>query len=98
MALESCARNAPTARPGSIPNSKQLGIEIRERREEKDLTIEGLAGAAGVDTSYLSDIERLGKNPSWEKLASIVRALDIDASALVLRAEEIAQAESGSEG
>jgi transcriptional regulator with XRE-family HTH domain len=79
--------------PGPVPNSKQLGFAIRERREDQKLTIEQLAAKAGVDTSYLSGIERLGRNPSWNKLTRIIQALDVDASDLIERAEQIALAE-----
>lgn len=98
MALKGCNRNAASALTGPVPNSKQLGFAIRERREEQKLTIEELATEAGVDTSYLSGIERLGRNPSWSKLARIVGALDIDASELVARAEQIARSEHRSDG
>lgn len=84
--------------PGPVPNSKQLGVAIRERREDQGLTIEELAAEAGVDTSYLSGIERLGRNPSWSKLSRIVGALKIDASELIGRAEQIARSELRSDG
>src|ERR1700759_278275 len=93
MALKGCSRNAGKLVPGPVPNSKHLGFAIRERREEQKLTIEELATEAGVDTSYLSGIERLGRNPSWAKLARIVVALRIDASELIERAEKLALAE-----
>lgn len=76
--------------PGPVPNTKQLGFAIRERREDLKLTIEELAAKAGVDTSYLSGIERLGRNPSWSKLTRIFVALDVEASQLIERAEQIA--------
>jgi transcriptional regulator with XRE-family HTH domain len=83
---------------GPVPNSKHLGVAIRERREDQGLTIEELAAEAGVDTSYLSGIERLGRNPSWSKLARIVATLRIDASELIKRAEQIALTEHGPDG
>ncbi len=48
-----------------------MGAAIRKVREEKQpkLTIEALALVAGMDKGYLSDIERLKRNPSWDKLA-----------------------------
>jgi transcriptional regulator with XRE-family HTH domain len=94
MASKSFCRNAARLVPGLVPNTKQLGFAIRERREDQRLTIEELATEAGVDTSYLSGIERLGRNPSWSKLAKIVEALKIDASELIERAEQIARSES----
>jgi transcriptional regulator with XRE-family HTH domain len=93
MALKGYKRNAASALTGPVPNSKQLGVAIRERREDQRLTIEELAAEAGVDTSYLSGIERLGRNPSWSKLARIVAALKLDASELIERAEQIALSE-----
>jgi transcriptional regulator with XRE-family HTH domain len=84
--------------PGPVPNSKQLGVAIRERREDQRLTIEQLAAKAGVDTSYLSGIERLGRNPSWNKLARIFAALNIDGSELIERAEQIARNEHRANG
>jgi len=83
---------------GPVPNSKHLGVAIRERREDQGLTIEELAAEAGVDTSYLSGIERLGRNPSWSKLARIVGTLDIDASELIARAEQLARSEQHPDG
>ncbi|HKZ13110.1 MAG TPA: helix-turn-helix transcriptional regulator [Solirubrobacterales bacterium] len=83
---------------GPVPNSKHLGVAIRERREDQGLTIEELAAEAGVDTSYLSGIERLGRNPSWSKLARIFGTLQIDASELVKRAEQIALSEHRPDG
>lgn len=83
---------------GPVPNSKHLGVAIRERREDQGLTIEELAAEAGVDTSYLSGIERLGRNPSWSKLARIVGTLQIDASELIRRAEQIALSEQRPDG
>jgi transcriptional regulator with XRE-family HTH domain len=83
---------------GPVPNSKHLGVAIRERREDQGLTIEELAAEAGVDTSYLSGIERLGRNPSWSKLARIVGTLQIDASELIRRAEQLALSEHRPDG
>jgi hypothetical protein len=77
---------------GPIPNPSQLGEAIREERQEKtDLTIEEFALEAGMEYSYLSDIERKGRNLSWRKLASIAEVLEVDVSQLIARAEEIAR-------
>jgi transcriptional regulator with XRE-family HTH domain len=65
------------------------------RQEKTDLTIEEFALEAGTDYSYLSDIERLGRNLTWEKLTSIAELLDTDVSELVAEAEAIARLEQG---
>jgi transcriptional regulator with XRE-family HTH domain len=46
-----------------------------------------------VDTSFLSGIERRNRNPSWEKIRLIAKVLELDASELIRRAEEIADRE-----
>ncbi|HEX4752719.1 MAG TPA: helix-turn-helix transcriptional regulator [Solirubrobacterales bacterium] len=77
---------------GPIPNLSQLGEAIREERQEKtDLTIEEFALEAGMEYSYLSDIERKGRNFTWRKLAWIAEVLKVDVSQLIFRAEEIAR-------
>lgn len=81
---------------GPIPNDKQLGEAIRKMRQEKtNLTIEKFALEAGTDYSYLSDIERLGRNLTWDKLTSIAKLLDTDVSELVAEAEAIARRQQG---
>jgi transcriptional regulator with XRE-family HTH domain len=82
---------------GPSPTSAQLGAAIRELREEKGPSIEGLALAAGVDPSYLSGIERGKRNPTWEKLRPIVEALGVETSEMVELAERIAR-EQGADG
>lgn len=71
------------------------------RQGRTDLTIERFALKVGTDYSYLSDIERLGRNLTWEKLTSIAELLDVDVSELVAEAEAIAlreQIESAGDG
>lgn len=80
------------------PTSAQLGAAIRELREERGASIEGLALTAGVDPSYLSGIERGLRNPTWEKLRPIVEALGVDTSTVVQLAERISQEQRGEEG
>lgn len=47
----------------------RLGKKIRELRERKDLTQEGLAALADIDYKYLQRIE--GKNPPALKIDTI---------------------------
>jgi transcriptional regulator with XRE-family HTH domain len=60
---------------------------IRERRTRAGLTIEAFAERAGMNTTYLSDIERGRQNPSLRKIEDLAAALDISASALLAEAE-----------
>lgn len=72
------------ARP---PTRRALGATIRTLRQERRLSLETLAGAAGMHTTYLSGIERGINNPSWDKLGALAVALDVAVSEIVLRAE-----------
>jgi len=53
-----------------------LGKAIRQLREERNMTQEALAHAAGVTVGHLSTIERGHSNPTWATVKSIAAALD----------------------
>ena len=73
------------------PTSAQLGSAIRRLRTERELTIEGLASAAGIHWTYLTGIERGHRNPTWKVIAAIARGLGIRVSELARLAEELAE-------
>lgn len=56
---------------------KKVGERIRQLRKEKGLSQEGLANEAGVDRTYMTDVENGRRNISIEVLAKIISALDI---------------------
>jgi transcriptional regulator with XRE-family HTH domain len=66
---------------------------IRSLRKKQSLSIETLAGAAGIHTTYLSGIERGLKNPTWRVVGSLAEALSIEISELARHAEELASNE-----
>jgi transcriptional regulator with XRE-family HTH domain len=67
---------------------KALGEAIRKRRGEIDgLSQEGLADLAGMHRTYVSEIERGLRNPSFRNLFKLASALDIPLSELVSQAE-----------
>jgi transcriptional regulator with XRE-family HTH domain len=53
-----------------------LGKAIRQLRNERGMTQEALAHAAGVTVGHLSMIERGHSNPTWATVKSISGALD----------------------
>jgi transcriptional regulator with XRE-family HTH domain len=65
-----------------------LGCAISRLRRARGLTIEDLASAAGMHTTYLSQIERGVCNPSWHKLCSLARALEVPLATLAQDAED----------
>ena len=48
---------------------------MKRRREERDCSQEALADAAGLDRTYISDIERLVRNPTINVVDRIATAL-----------------------
>jgi len=57
---------------------KKLGERIRKAREDAKLTQLEVAAKAELDVNYYARIERGIANPSYEKLHSIMTALNID--------------------
>ncbi len=57
--------------------SNQMGKRIREYRKRADLTQESLALSAGINVSFLGDVERGLKKPSIESLEKLLMALDV---------------------
>lgn len=67
---------------------KALGEAIRTRRGEIDgLSQEGLADLAGMHRTYVSEIERGLRNPSFRNLFKLAMALEVPLSELVSQAE-----------
>jgi XRE family transcriptional regulator, regulator of sulfur utilization len=74
-----------------MPTNADLGQAIRRLRWDRDLTIEALAFAADIHPTFLGRIERGGASPTWGKITSVARALDVPVSALVQTAEQEAE-------
>jgi len=63
--------------------NKELGKRIREIRKKKEMTQEDLAYKAGLDYSYINQIENGKRNPSMEAVEKIAKALGVKVQALV---------------
>jgi transcriptional regulator with XRE-family HTH domain len=60
-----------------------LGKKIRQLRNHKKLSLEGLAKVAGISKSYLSELESDdAANPTMTIISKIARELDTTAEAL----------------
>jgi transcriptional regulator with XRE-family HTH domain len=57
------------------PEAEIFGRTLRTLREERKLTQEKLAQAAGLTTSYISDLERGMKVPSLTTILQLAAAL-----------------------
>lgn len=60
-----------------------FGNRVREVRKSKGISQERLAEMAGIDRSYMGNIERGEKNITLKKAYEICDALDIDIQFLV---------------
>ena len=62
-----------------------LGRNVRRYRKLKGMTQEELALEAGMERSYVSDLERGTRNPTVRALGRLAVALSIEPEALLVR-------------
>lgn len=63
-----------------MPDTDDLGHDIRALRVSRKMTLEALATAIGKSVGWLSQIERNHTSPSIKSLQDIARALDVPMS------------------
>ena len=61
-----------------ITNSSELGIAIRDRRHELDLTQEELADVARVSLRFVSELERGKESAQFAGIRRVLAALGLD--------------------
>lgn len=66
------------------PFNSSLGARLRQSRLLRRYTAERLAEAAGLCTSYVSDIERGQKCPSCKVMADLSQSLEVSCDYLIL--------------
>src|ERR1700744_3087144 len=59
----------------------QISNKIKEKRKERQITLQELADKAGVTKGFISQIENNRTVPSLTVLLSIIRSLNIDLNA-----------------
>lgn len=64
-----------------------LGQELRKARHDARMTQETLAFAAGLDRTYVSQLENGHKSPTVDTLFRLCTALGVTASGLLARVE-----------
>lgn len=72
----------PRAEPQAV-----LGEVVKQLREERRLTQEAVAYAAGVHPTWVSRLEGGKLNPSWGMVARVADALGVEVSDLAKAAE-----------
>ena len=60
----------------------RLGLNVRKRREARELTQEKLAERASLDATYISGIERGLRNPGIKNVAKLAKALGLSTAEL----------------
>jgi transcriptional regulator with XRE-family HTH domain len=73
-----------------------FGQAVRELREARGLTLDALAAAAEMHTTYLSRIERAHSSPTWEKVTALADALGLPVSAIATAFEAQVDKRDGS--
>jgi len=76
------ARSARNPVPAPEADRAQLGLQLREHRKARRLTLKDLSGHSGVALSTLSKMELGQISVSYEKLAAVARALALDVGQL----------------
>lgn len=66
-----------------------LGLAVKARREELDLTQEQLANDTDLHQRWISNVETGKRNPSYGSLRRLAAGLGLYASELLARAEQI---------
>jgi transcriptional regulator with XRE-family HTH domain len=66
-----------------------LGLAVQARRHEVELTQEMLANDTGLHQRWISNVETGKRNPSYGSLRRLAAGLDLRASELLARAEEL---------
>jgi transcriptional regulator with XRE-family HTH domain len=66
-----------------------LGAAVKARRSELGLTQEQLANDTDLHQRWISNVETGKRNPSYASLRRLATGLDLTASELILRAEDI---------
>ncbi|MEO8023315.1 XRE family transcriptional regulator [Polaromonas sp.] len=75
-------RSAGTPAAAPEADRAQLGLQLREHRKARRLTLKDLSGHSGVALSTLSKMELGQISVSYEKLAAVARALALDVGQL----------------
>ncbi len=75
--------------PASPAFQLALGHAVKTRRQELGLTQETLANDTDLHQRWISNVENGKRNPSYASLRRLAAGLDVSASELIARAEQI---------
>ncbi|MGA8744886.1 MAG: helix-turn-helix transcriptional regulator [Solirubrobacterales bacterium] len=75
--------------PSSAPDAAALGRALQAVRAERGISQTQLAEATGFMQSWISQVERGRRNPSWNNVARLAEGLGVSVSELATRAEDL---------
>jgi len=67
---------------------QRLGRAVKVVRISRGLTQEQVSAASGLHPTYISDIERGARNPSWEAITRLAGGIGVPVSELARRFDE----------
>jgi len=75
--------------PAAPASQLALGLAVKARRTELEITQEQLANNTGLHQRWISNVETGKRNPSYASLRRLAAGLGLSASELLARAEQI---------
>lgn len=69
------------------PELIAFGSAVRQLRHAAELTQDDVSRASGLHTTYISEIERGIRNPTWITVCRLAAALEVPVALLAERAE-----------
>ena len=66
----------------------RLGWRIKKLRTAKKMTQEDLEEASGLDRTYISDIERGNRNPSYTGLMKLAQGLNTSLAEMLMEIDD----------
>jgi transcriptional regulator with XRE-family HTH domain len=76
------------ARGGKDPLQISFGLAVRRLRRERKISQEKLSQLAGINRTYMGDVERGERNLSLQNMVKIAAALGVEPSKLLTTMEE----------
>jgi transcriptional regulator with XRE-family HTH domain len=73
------------------PNAAALGRALLAVRTERGISQMQLAEATGFMQSWISQVERGRRNPSWNNVARLADGLGVSVAELAKRAETVSE-------
>jgi transcriptional regulator with XRE-family HTH domain len=78
MALRApSGKGLPAVPAQKTKNQIALGLAVKAVRTKAGKTQEQVANAIGMHATYMSDIERGARNPSWDAVARLAKGIGV---------------------